>query len=112
MTANQDIALRSSMNTVVAQEKEHNLFKTKLQEILTAPMSAEMRRQLSEKGLHVQNGDIADVVNAALVFQAMNGNVAAYTTLRDTMGFKPIEQVKSDVVIRIDMNPRARELGE
>ena len=112
MATNQDIALRSSMNTIVAQEREHNLFKTKLQKILTAPMSAEMKRQLSEKGLHFVNGDIADVVNAALVFQAMQGNVAAFTTIRDTMGFKPVDQVRNDVVIKIDMNPRAKELGD
>lgn len=111
-TDENEIAIRSSVNSLIEQEKEHNIFKNKLQEILTAPMSLEMKQQLHEKGLNFVKGDMADAVNAAMVMQALNGNVAAFTTIRDTMGYKPVEQVKNDVVIRIDMNPRVRELGE
>lgn len=111
-TNENEIAIRSSVNNLIAREKEHNLFKKKLQELLTAPMSLEMERYYSEKGLHFANADMADAINASLVLQAMNGNVNAFTVIRDTLGYKPVEQVKNDVVIRIDMNPRARELGE
>ena len=109
---NNEIAVRSSMNNLIQREKEHNVFKKKLQDILKTPMSASMKQVYSERGIHLSNGNLADAMSAALVIQAMGGNIQAYATIRDTMGYKPVEQVKSDVVVRIDMSPKARELGE
>jgi hypothetical protein len=112
MATRQEIAIRSSMKNLVQREKESNVFKKKLQEMLKIPMSAAMRDMYSQKGIHMASGKLADAISASLILQAMNGNVQAYTTIRDTMGYKPIEQVKNDVVVRIDMSPKAKELGE
>lgn len=112
MATRQEIAIRSSMNNLIKREKESNIFKKKLQEMLNIPMSIAMKDMYSKKGIHLVGGKLSDAISASLVLQAMNGNVQAYTTIRDTMGYKPIEQVKNDVVVRIDMSPQARELGE
>jgi hypothetical protein len=112
MATNNEIAIRSSMNNLIQREKESNLFKKKLQDILKIPMSAQMRDNYSKNGIHLINGTLSDAISASLVMQAMAGNIQAYAMIRDTMGYKPIEQVKQDVVVRIDMSPRARELGE
>jgi len=110
--AEQELLIRSSMRNLMKKEQEAGMFKQKLNTILRIPMTIEMREKFAMSGLHMTNGDISDAITASLVLQAMNGNIAAYTTIRDTMGFKPIEQTKSDVIVRIDMSPVARELGE
>jgi hypothetical protein len=51
-------------------------------------------------------------MTASLVLQAMNGNIAAYTTIRDTLGYKPVEKVQNDISIEIKMPPAIKELGE
>lgn len=109
---NQEIAVRSSMNNLIKREKEYNIFKKKLQDILKVPMSCEMKNTYSQKGIHLSNGTLSDAISASLILQAMGGNVQAYAMIRDTMGYKPVEQVRNDVVVRIDMSPKARELGE
>jgi len=112
MATNNEIAIRSSMNNLIQREKEHNMFKKKLQDILKAPMSAQMKDNYSKYGIHLINGTLSDAIAASLVVQAMSGNIQAYAMIRDTMGYKPIEQVRNDVVVRIDMSPNAKELGE
>lgn len=107
-----ELAVRSSMNNLIQREKEHNVFKKKLEDILKTPMSTAMKESYSQKGIHLSNGSLSDAISASLVLQAMAGNINAYAMIRDTMGYKPIEQVKNDVVVRIDMSPKARELGE
>jgi len=110
--ANQQEIIRSSMNSLVKNEKNSDMFKRKLGAILKIPMSQDMKQKLSRSGIPVRNGDLADAMTGAMVLQALTGNIAAYTTIRDTMGYKPVENVRNDVVVRIDMSPRARELGE
>lgn len=112
MATNNEIAIRSSMNNLIQREKEHNMFKKKLQSILKTPMSAQMKDNYSKKGIHLINGTLSDAIAASLVVQAMAGNIQAYAMIRDTMGYKPVEQVKNDVVVRIDMSPNAKKLGE
>lgn len=112
MATDNEIAIRSSMNNLIQREKQHNAFKKKLEGILSIPMSATMKAKYSTAGIHLSNGNLSDAIAASLVLQALNGNIQAYTTVRDTMGYKPIEQVRNDIVVRIDMSPKARELGE
>lgn len=112
MATNNEIAVRSSMNNLIQREKEHNIFKKKLQDILKTPMTANMKDSYQQKGIYLSNGTLSDAISASLVLQAMAGNIQAYAMIRDTMGYKPIEQVRNDVVVRIDMSPKARELGE
>lgn len=110
--ANQQELVRSSMRNLIQREKESNLFKKKMQTILKTPMSMSMRNHYSKAGIHLSNGDLTDAITASLILQAMQGNINAYAMIRDTMGYKPVEQVKNDVVVRIDMSQKARELGE
>lgn len=68
--------------------------------------SAEARRQkknlrlalelLLEKDFKDKDGNIvsgAEAITAKLFQQAMNGNVKAFETLRDTVGQKPVEKI-------------------
>ena len=68
--------------------------------------SAEVRRQkrdlrraleiLLERGFKDKHGNEvtgAEAITAKLFEQAMNGNVRAFETLRDTVGQKPVEKV-------------------
>lgn len=104
--------IAQSLNTIVENNKQTNMFKDKLSSILTIPAPKAFTDKLSENGIDLRNANIADCMSASLIIQAMSGNIAAYTTIRDTMGYKPIEQVKNDVIVRIDMSPQAKELGE
>lgn len=110
--ANQQELIRSSMNTLVKREKESNLFKRKMQNMLKIPMSLEMMNHYAQAGIHINNGDLSDAITGSLMLQALSGNINAYAMIRDTMGYKPVEQVRNDVIVRIDMSKEARELGE
>lgn len=76
--------------------------------------SAEARRQkknlrlalemLLEKDFKDKDGNVvsgAEAITAKLFQQAMNGNVKAFETLRDTVGQKPVEKV---MVAEVDQN--------
>lgn len=101
-----------SMNDLITEKKQSNVFREKLSNILSIPAPKNMVKNLSDNGITLSNANLADCMSASLVIQALSGNIAAYTTIRDTMGYKPIDQVKNDVVVRIDMSPQAKELGE
>lgn len=108
--------VRKSMTDIVArevkQEKESNIFQEKLRQMVNTPMDQVLRRQYSEKGIPISNGTLADAMTASLVLQAINGNIAAYQVVRDTLGYKPVEKVQNDVNIEIKMPAAIRELGE
>jgi hypothetical protein len=113
--ANQEELVRSSMRNLIQKEKESNMFRKKLQTTLKIPMSMDMKQRYSQAGIHMGNGDLSDAITASLVLTALGGGpagISAYAMIRDTMGYKPIEQVKNDVIVRIDMSPKAKELGE
>lgn len=76
--------------------------------------SAEARRRkrdlrnalelLLEKDFKDKDGNIvsgAEAITAKLFQQAMNGNVKAFETLRDTVGQKPVEKI---MVAEVDQN--------
>ena len=104
--------VRKSMTDIVAREKESNVFQEKLHTLVNLPMDQVMRRSFSEKGIPISNGTLADAMSASLVLQAMNGNIAAYAMIRDTLGYKPVEKVQNDISIEIKMPDGVRELGE
>lgn len=101
-----------SVNELIQEKKQTNVFREKLSNILAIPATRDMLKGLSDNGITLNNANLADCMSASLVIQALSGNIAAYTTIRDTMGYKPIDQVKSDVLVHINMAPGARELGE
>lgn len=101
-----------SVNELIQAKKQTNIFKEKLSNILSIPASKDMLKNLSDNGITLNNANLADAMSASIVIQALTGNIAAYTTIRDTMGYKPIDQVKNDVVVHIEMASGARELGE
>lgn len=104
--------VRKSMTDIVAREKESNIFQEKLRQMVNTPMDQVMRRSFAEKGIPISNGTLADAMTASLVLQAMNGNIAAYTTIRDTLGYKPVERVQNNVTVEIKMPQAVKELGE
>jgi len=104
--------VRKSMTDIVAREKESNIFQEKLRQMVNTPMDQVMRRSFAEKGIPISNGTLADAMTASIVLQAMNGNIAAYTVIRDTLGYKPVEKVQNNVTVEIKMPEAVRELGE
>lgn len=95
-------------------EKEASLFKDKLKEILNIPLPLNMIQTYEEHGISLSSVDarILDGMTAAITIKALQGDIGAYTTIRDTMGYKPVDKVQSDMVVRIEMSNQARELGE
>lgn len=110
--AKQQEIVKSTMKDLIKKEKESNEFRDKMKNILKIQMSADLKNKYATAGIPLRNGDLGDAITASMVLQAMQGNVGAYTTIRDTMGYKPIEQVKNDVVVKIEMSKNAKELGE
>lgn len=104
--------VRKSMTDIVAREKESNIFQEKLRQMVNTPMDQVMRRSFAEKGIPISNGTLADAMTASIVLQAMNGNIAAYTVIRDTLGYKPVDKVQNNVTVEIKMPEAVRELGE
>lgn len=108
--------VRKSMTDIVNRERQverdSNVFREKLETLVNIPMSQVMRKQYSDKGIPISNGTLMDAMSASMVLQAMNGNIAAYTVIRDTLGCKPVEKVQNNVSIEIKMPQEIRELGE
>lgn len=86
--------------------------------------SPEERREIARKGAEASNkaqrerktlkeelllllsqGDTQEEMSLSLIQQALNGNVKAFETIRDTIGEKPVEKVENEVVskIRVDI---------
>lgn len=84
----------------------------------------EERREIARKGAEASNkaqrerktlkeelllllsqGDTQEEMSLSLIQQALNGNVKAFETIRDTIGEKPVEKVENEVVskIRVDL---------
>lgn len=104
--------VRREAKRLVKREQETNEFKEKLQDVLKIPLDSLLKKRYREQGVPLPNGTLADAVTASIVIQAMSGNVGAYTTIRDTLGYKPADKVQNDVQIKVDMAPAVKELGE
>ena len=104
--------VRREAKRLVKREQETNEFKEKLQDVLRIPLDSLLKKRYKEQGVPLPNGTLADAVTASIVIQAMAGNVGAYTTIRDTLGYKPADKVQNDVQIKVDMAPAVKELGE
>jgi len=104
--------VRKEAKKLVKREQETNEFKEKLQNVLKIPLDSLLKKRYQDQGVPLPNGTLADAVTASIVIQAMSGNVSAYTTIRDTLGYKPADKVQNDVQIKVDMAPAVKELGE
>ena len=104
--------VRREAKRLVKREQETNEFKEKLQDVLKIPLDSLLKKRYQEQGVPLPNGTLADAITASIVIQAMSGNVGAYTTIRDTLGYKPADKVQNDVQIKVDMAPAVKELGE
>lgn len=107
----EELILKKSI-TEIAKRKNDNVFKSKARQLLKQPITREIQEMLYKNGINIQNGTLLDAMTGSMIAQALNGNIAAYTVLRDTAGYKPVDQVRNDVALRIEMSPTARELGE
>ena len=112
---NREITFDNVKPELIAQlehEKKDDIFKRKLRQVLNLPIPTQVTENFEKYGLNLKEGDLADAMSMSMVLQAVNGNTTAYTIIRDTMGCKPIDNIKSDVKISIEMSQQARELGE
>lgn len=55
---------------------------------------------------------VMEAMGASLVLQALNGNLQAFTTVRDTIGQKPVDRVDQNTTVHVVMSDEAKELGE
>lgn len=68
------------------------------------------RKTLKEELLLLlSEGDTQNKVSVALIAEALNGNVKAFETLRDTIGEKPVDKVE---VGKIDKEQSLQELKD
>lgn len=87
-------------------------FRNKLEQIMKLKVSPEMIANFHEKGLDLKDPNIADAVSASVVVQALCGNIAAFTTIRDTMGQKPVDKVENNTTIQVVLSDEVKKLGE
>ena len=87
-------------------------FRNKLEQIMQLKVSPEMIANFHDKGLDLKNPNIADAVSASLVVQALCGNIAAFTTIRDTVGQKPVDKIENNTTIQVVLSDEVKRLGE
>ncbi len=94
-------------------------------------MSEEQQRELASKGgkaraeniqrrktlreellLLLEKGDMQENITIALLNKAANGDTKAFEVIRDSIGEKPIDEVKSDSNITIIMDSETKSLAE
>lgn len=107
-----DIGRETKERKIRNEEVGVDPFKSKLKEVLSIPMSEEMRQEYTNRGMQSKSGDLLEAISMSMVLQALGGNTTAYTTIRDTMGYKPKENVQNDIKIAIELAPEIKELGE
>lgn len=64
------------------------------------------RKSLKEELLALlETNDNNNKISLALLEKAINGDIQAFTTIRDTIGEKPVDKVEQEVVskIRVDL---------
>lgn len=71
--------------------------------ILLKPVSENKARSiLGEYADLLENKTLGEILTLRQALEAEQGNTKAYEVLRDTAGFKPVEQVQTDVNIMTD----------
>lgn len=59
------------------------------------------RKTLKEELITLlEQGDTQERVSLALLQQALEGNIQAFNTIRDTIGEKPVDKVEADVGVK------------
>lgn len=52
----------------------------------------------------LEQGDTQERVSLALLQQALEGNIQAFNTIRDTIGEKPVDKIEADVNNDVTIN--------
>lgn len=112
MKKERNAIIAKKVNTIIADEEKANVFVDRMTSALSTKMPLKMREMFHEQGFSMRNGDYFDGLVLAMVGKAMRGDVSAFTVIRDTMGYKPVDQVVNDTKITIEMSPQAKALGE
>ena len=73
--------------------------------IASGKARAERKTLKEELLLLLSQGNTQEKISLSLIAQAMEGNVKAFETIRDTVGEKAVERVETEVktVIRVDL---------
>jgi hypothetical protein len=62
--------------------------------------SKRARKTLKEELLILlENGDTQEQISLAVIKKALEGDIKAYETIRDTIGEKPVEKTQNDVSV-------------
>jgi hypothetical protein len=67
--------------------------------IASGKARAERKTLKEELLLLLSQGNTQEKISLSLIAQAMEGNVKAFETIRDTVGEKPVDKVEADVGI-------------
>ena len=68
--------------------------------IASAKARRERKTLKEELLLLLSTNDNNNKISLALLQKALNGDIQAFTTIRDTIGEKPVEKVEADVGIK------------
>jgi hypothetical protein len=73
--------------------------------IASGKARAERKTLREELLLLLSKGDTQEKISLSLIQQAMQGNVKAFETIRDTVGEKPVDKVENEIVstIKVDV---------
>lgn len=93
--------------------KEDNTIKSAMLDILDLSVTEKIQELLDIQGVAIDNINTVKQAMAAMVAtKALSGNITAFEIVRDTIGEKPVDVIKQDTTIRIEMSDEARELAE
>ncbi len=73
--------------------------------IASGKARAERKTLKEELLLLLSQGNTQEKISLSLIQQAMQGNVKAFETIRDTVGEKPVDKVENEIVstIKVDV---------
>ena len=79
-----------------------------MQEAMRAMLELSVSKKEASKGLEgyeefiSDNPTLMDILNLVQIREAREGNTKSYELVRDTAGFKPVDQVQTDINIMSD----------
>lgn len=89
--------------------RQKKLIKDQLKLLLSLPIKDDnFKKELEEMGIDEENQDNQMALVVSLYQKALNGDVQAFNTIRDSVGEKPKEEIE----ISRDTEDAAKEIGE
>lgn len=86
------------------QSEEEAREKGKKGGIASGKARAERKALKEELLLLLSEGDTQKKISLSLIQQALDGNTKAFEVIRDTIGEKPVDEIKADVNSDVNIN--------